>query len=443
MTKIKTCLLIITYCLNITLAANTNQNNLDIKTWELDSGMKVAFVAEHNNIVNIKLAFDAGASRDSNSYGIANMTSNLLELGSKGLTAKEIAENFESVGAIFASSTYKDFVVLSLQTLAATKYFDPATTTFIKVASSPAFPAAEITRIKDHTITQIKLQNENPQTLAFHKFFASAYNNHPYGHATSGNENTIHAITTAQINDFYNNHYTSANATLVIVGDLSFNDAKNLATKINNALPAGTKLQPIKMAKLNQGGKNNIAYPSQQSSLVFGHVAISPNNQDHYALTLAEYILGGGMDSRLSSVIREQKGLVYNVSSFFIPLKARGPFIVMLQTKAESTADATNATTPVITDFVNSGVSTAELATAKNVIVSTYFDKFTTNNKIANAIMRQLIYNMPQNYLNNYATNINAVTLDEINIAIKKHILLANSSYVTVGPQIITTKVEI
>ena len=441
MTRLKTCLLIITCCLNVALAANTEQNNLDIQSYTLDSGMKVAFVAQPNKIVNIRLAFDAGASRDNNSYGIANITNNLLELGSDGMTAKEIAENFESVGAIFSSNTYKDFAVLSLQTLAATKYFETATTTFIKVASSPSFLSTAITREKDHTITQIKLQNENPKTIAFNKFFASIYADHPYGHPTTGNEKTIKAITAEQINAFYKNHYSSANATLVIVGDLSFAAAKNLATKINDALPRGEKPKPIKMAKINQDGHAKITYPSKQSSLAFGHVATTPNDPDNYALTLAEYILGGGMDSRLSTVIREQKGLVYNVSSFFIPLKARGPFLVTLQTKAESIEEATTSTAPVITEFVNHGVSATELATAKNVLITSSFDTFTTNNKIASAVMRQIIYNMPQNYLNNYAARINAVTLNELNAAIKKHILLADNFYVTVGPEL--TKKEL
>ena len=55
--------------------------------------------------------------------------------------------------------------------------------------------------------------------------------------------------------------------------------------------------------------------------------------------------------------------------------------------------------------------------------------------------MRQIIYNMPQNYLNNYAARINAVTLNELNAAIKKHILLADNFYVTVGPEL--TKKEL
>ena len=430
MNKIKICLLICGF--NLALATS---NNLDIKTWALDSGMKVSFVPEHNKIVNLRLVFDAGASRDNNTYGIANITSNLLELGSNDMSAKEIAESFENVGAIFGSSTYKDFSSLSLQTLAAKKYFDPATATFIKVASTPTFPEAEITRIKDQIITSIKLENENPRDMAFKKFFASIYNNHPYGHASAGTEETVNAITATQIRDFYKSHYTAANAKLIIVGDLSTKEAENLANKVSSALPKGSALKPIATAELNPASKNNIDYPSKQSSLVLGHVAITPNDPDYYALTLAGYILGGGMDSRLSSVIREEKGLVYNVSSYFIPLKARGAFVVTLQTKAESTTEATAATTPVIAKFIKDGVSEAELETAKNVIITSSFDKFTTNSKIASAVTQQLIYDKPEDYLNNYADNIRAVTLEAINSAIKKHILPISNAYVTVGPK--------
>lgn len=420
------------FILSFTLASG---ENLDIKTWQLDSGMQVAFVEEHNKIVNIEIAFDAGASRDSDHYGIANLTSSLIDMGADDMNAQDIAESFENVGAIFGASTYKDFSSLSLQTLAQKEYFTPATKTFTKIISEPSFPADEIARAKDQVITAIGIADENPQTVATKKFFTSIYKDHPYGHASSGTKESVNAITKADIEDFYHSHYTSANASLVIVGDLSQQEAEKLAGSIDSALAKGTKLEPLPKAIPNEPGKYHIQYPSAQSSVVFGHVAISPNDPDQYALGLAGYILGGTMDSRLHKVIREEKGLVYGVSSYFATLRAGGAFIVSLKTKAETTSEATEATTPVIAEFIAGGVSETELATAKNVITTSYFDTFTTNSKIAGALISQMIYKRPTDYLNNYAKNIRAVTLDDINAAIKKHILPKSNAYVTVGPK--------
>ena len=73
---------------------------LDIQTWNTPNGVKVLFVENHElPMIDVRLVFKAGSSRDGEQYGISSLVSGLLVEGTGDRSAEQIAAEFESVGA--------------------------------------------------------------------------------------------------------------------------------------------------------------------------------------------------------------------------------------------------------------------------------------------------------------------------------------------------------
>ena len=425
--------LIITFSLGICFAADA-ASLFNVEKWIAASGMKVSFVKVPNKIINIELIFDAGAARDGKNYGLASLTSSLIDAGGATLSLDQIANSFDSVGAIYGSRISKDYATISLQSAVGHGYFTKAFSTFLDVIAIPNFSDKDLNRAKNQTLQYIKVMQQDPEKVAFQEFFHELYQDHPYGHLKYGELETVKALTKKSVQSFYGDYYAAANSSLVIVGDLDINDAKQISAKIDAALPSG-KPAPLQELAVSKGAKHkNIAHSSTQSTLIFGKLGITPNNEDLFPLKLASHILGGGMRSRLSEDIREKQGLVYGIYSAFIPMKLIGPYFITMQTKALQTNTANKGVHNVVDNFVANGVTAIEVSQAKNVINSSFYAQFTTNAGIASALASQLFYDLPEDYLLTYADNLNKVSLDDVNKAITKYMSLNNSSSIIVGP---------
>ena len=250
MQKIFKPVLIIIFSLGICFASDA-PNLFNVEKWVATSGMKVSFVKVPNKIINIKLIFDAGSARDGKNYGLAALTSSLVDAGGATLSLDQIANSFDSVGAIWGSSISKDYATISLQSAVGHGYVEKAFSIFIDVIAAPNFSDKDFNRAKDQTMQSIKIMQQDPEKVAFQQFFHELYQGHPYGHLKYGSLETVKALTKKDVESFYRNYYAAANASLVIVGDVDISDAKHIAAKIDEALPAGEPAPVQKLAVSN------------------------------------------------------------------------------------------------------------------------------------------------------------------------------------------------
>jgi zinc protease len=154
-----------------------------------------------------------------------------------------------------------------------------------------------------------------------------------------------------------------------------------------------------------------------------GHIGISRENPDHYAVMIMNYILGGGgFSSRLMDNIRDNKGLAYSVHSMFVAQKEPGSFTVSIQTKNESANEVIAETFGEIRRIQNEIVSEKELADAKAYLTGNFPLKMDTSAKIAGMLTSIELYNLGLDYPQKYPGLINAVTREEIQRVAKKYL---------------------
>lgn len=414
------------FFLSLTLAlwhANISHALMPIERFQTKQGVPVIFYqAMDIPMVNISLAFRAGAAYDGQQYGLSTLTTRLLNQGNDGLSADELANLLGETGAQFSSENNLDMVVLHLKTLTETVPYTKATSLFRRIVKQPDFPEKAFIREKNQQIMAIKQALESPDEIANQTFFRALYQTHPYAHPVNGDFNTLQNIQLADVRQFHKRYFVRQNAILVIVGALKREDAEVLAEQITQDIPKGKKAPRIPKAKLLRKSMDiRVPFSSSQTSIRLGQLGITHHDPDYFPLLVGNYVLGGGaLVSRLAEELREKRGLTYGVNSQFIPLPATGPFMVGFSTKGEQASMAESLTRDTLTTFVETGPNEAELQAAKQYLIGSFPLSIANNQNMASILLKIAFYELPENYLETYQNHVAAVSVSDIQAAFKK-----------------------
>ncbi len=399
--------------------------NVNIQHWQTSQGSRVYFVQTPSlPMVDLRVTFDAGSARDGGQFGLAALTSALLDTGAGDWNADEIANRFEAVGAIFSSGVSEDMAWLSLRSLTEKALFDDAITTFQTILTQPRFNQDDFQREKSRTLAGLKHREESPGALAGIAFQKALYHDHPYAHPEEGMLDTVSAFQASDLTTFYKKYYVSANAIVVIVGDLQLRQAEQLAEKLMAGLPVGEKPAEIPPVGLPaKAASQHIAFPSSQTHVLSGMPGVHRKDPDYFTLYVGNYILGGGsLVSKLFDEVREKRGLAYSASSQFVPLYREGPFIMSLQTRNDQTGQAIAVMNATLNDFIKNGPTEAELLAAKKNITGGFALRTDNNSKVTEYVTMIGFYQQPLDYLDQFPAKVDAVTVENIKDAFQRRI---------------------
>ena len=375
--------------------------------------------------------------------GLANITADLLTEGTTTRSASQISEEEDFIGASLSSSGGIDNASASLKVL--TKDRSKGFELLADILINPSFPEGEIERAKSQIKAGIISKADDPATIAAEAFNESLFGNHPYSRPLEGTIKSLDNIKKEHIVDFHRQFYLPNNTVLTVVGDIDKRSLKKLLHRYFGKWKQGdmTFTQREKVAPLKEKKVKIIHKDITQANVQLGHLGLKRSDPDFYAAYVMNYILGGGgFVSRLMTEIRDNKGLVYGVYSYFNALTEVGPFKVGLQTKNESAKEAVEEVRRQIKELVNEGVTEKELRDAKDYIIGSFPLKFTTNQKIANYLSYIEIHKLGLDYLDKFPKLIEQLTVKDINEAAKKYLDADNYLLVIVGNKEKIGKVE-
>lgn len=406
------------------LMAWTVQAAPHIETWQTDNGARVMFVrTDALPMVDIEVRFDAGSARDGKAWGVAAMTNALLDTGTRQHDEEAIAEGFNRLGARFGVDVGRDSASLSLRVLTRPEIMQPAVALFTEVLSAPTFPQEPFERVRTNTLTALKVAETKPGVVAGRLFWQTLYAGHPYGHPVSGTPETVAALSRDQIEAFYRRHYVARNGQITLVGDLTRAEAEALANRIMGALPAGEKAPPLPEPKpLKQAERREKPFVSSQTYLYLGQVGVKRGDPDYYALFLGNHLLGGaGFSSLLMEEVREKRGLVYGVYSYFVPLRVPGPWILSLSTKNTSADEAEQVVRKTLAQFMK-GIDAEKLQAIKDNLLGGWPLRFDSNAEILGYASMIGFYGLPLDYLSRFPEAIRKLDVKAVLDAWRRHI---------------------
>jgi zinc protease len=367
-------------------------------------------------IVKVVVAIKAGSVLDPPSRaGLSNLTADLLNEGTAKRTSAQISDEIEFVGGRLSISGGRDYVTVSLTVLK--KDVKLGFDLLSDIIMNPAFRQSEIDRRKAIIKSSIIRQKEDPGAVASKAFLKAAYGEHPYGRPVEGTEEATDAVTRSDIVDFHDRFYVPNNAIMAVAGDISLESTKSLINRYFSdwhkkdlpgaTVPAPRPLEGPKVIKINR----NIT----QANIVFGHLGIKRDNPDYYAVSVMNYILGGGgFASRLMDNIRDNRGLSYDVHSRFSADRYAGSFQVELQTKNTSANAAVGEIFRELKRMRTEPVTDRELSGAKSYLTGSFPLRIDSINKTAAFLIAVEFYGLGLDYMDRYGGHINAVTKEDV-----------------------------
>lgn len=410
---------------------------LQVHYWQSPGGAKIYFVpTEHLPIIDLMVNFDAGSSRDGKLPGISRLATLATKEGTTKLEANEIAERFESSGAIFNVDNDIDKASFSLRALS-TSNFSPLVELLANVVATPKYSPASVDRIKQQMLTMLAKEQQDPNRIAHKEYIKTIFENHPFALGAKISEDSINSIKNSDLSDFNKKYFVESNAIITIVGGLHRNKAKELANIILASLPKGNKPEPLPKAHMNNTEVvKRIYFPSKQTHIYIGEPGISQKDDESYALQIVNDILGGPtFNARLFAKVREELGLAYSIYSRISRLQENGHFYINMQTKAEKTEVALEEIHKVLHEFVETGPSDSEIELAKQHLIGGFPLKLASNSSIIREVSNAAFYNLPFDYFDSYVDKIRNLDNDYIRKVLREKLHPANMSLIIVGEQ--------
>ena len=390
----------------------------------LDNGATL-LVAERPGIpmVVMTILLKTGAAADPDGKaGLANLTAVLLTRGTKKHSAQALAEELDFLGASLAVDADYETTTISLTTL--TKNLEPALGLLSEVLISPTFPEPELERKRKEIKGGLRSREEEPGWVAHKAFVEKLYPHHPFGRLVEGQPTTLDTLTQAEVKKFHQTYYRPNNAIIALAGEISQEQAVNLLrTQFAGWQPADIPRLVWPDSQQPSAERVTLDKKVSQANVILGHAGIARANPDYYTVQVMNYILGGGgFGSRLMDKIREELALVYSVSSGFTARKHPGPFMVGLQTKNASAAQAVEESVQVIRRFIEQGASKEELAAAKAYLINSFPLRLVSNRDVAALLPVMEFYELGLDYPDRYPDLIGQVTLEQVHNAAKTYL---------------------
>jgi zinc protease len=187
---------------------------------------------------------------------------------------------------------------------------------------------------------------------------------------------------------------------------------------------------------LAKAQNTSIAFESAQAHVFIGQVGIAREHPDYLALTVGNYVLGGGgFVSRLTEQVREKRGLSYSVYSYFGAWQQAGPFTVGLQTRPDQAQQAVKVATDVVADFVKNGPTDKELKAAKDFLIGGFALRLDSNRKLMDNLSNIAWYELPLDYLDTWTAQVDKLTTKDIQQAFARNLQPERMVTVILGAQ--------
>lgn len=335
-----------------------------IRAQTLGNGMQVVTEAMPDaHSVTIGFWVDAG-SRDETpeEAGASHFLEHLLFKGTDTRSAHSIAEDIEAVGGDMNAFTTKEYTAFY------TRLIDEDLELGLDILSdimwAPAFRPEEIDAERQVILEEISMHEDEPSDLVHELFHEALYPGHPLGREVLGERATITAMTRAQIDGYFTARYRPPSIVVAATGNLDHESVvagidRRFAGRPGSAparsLPA---LQPVRPIVVE-------SRPTEQAHLVVGMRSLARDDDDRFALTILNQILGGGMSSRLFQEIREKRGLVYSVFSYRAAYEESGALAVYAGTAPARAHQVLALIDTELDRLASEPVTDRELAVAK------------------------------------------------------------------------------
>jgi predicted Zn-dependent peptidase len=404
----------------------------------LSNGLPVWVVEQHEvPLVQVNLLVMAGSGADpAGKFGVASLTAAMLDEGAGSKTTLQIADEIEFLGA--ALDTTSSFDASGVRLNVPRARLQDALPVMADVALRPTFPQEELERLRQERLTALLQAKDDPASVGPLAFSRILYGPaHRYGTAALGTETTLKAFTTEDLRAFHAAVFRPANATIVVVGDVTADSLMpQLEQHFGSWRAAGTQAVPPTVPVAPQPEASQIYIVdmpgAEQSVIRMGWVGVARSTPDYFPLQVLNTVLGGSFTSRLNQNLREKNGYAYGASSGFDMRLSAGPFSARANVQTDKTSEALREFFNEL-DAITRPIPAEELDKAKNFVALGFPSQFETIGDLSARLEDLIVYKLADTYFEEYVANIRRVTPEAVQKAAAAYIQPARFAIVVVG----------
>jgi len=387
------------------------------QTFTLANGLKVYVVPDHAlPVLSASVVSRAGSeSNPEGKAGLATLTAQTMGEATTSMDMKALADAQERIGTRIGVAASMDGASGSMTVL--TNHAHEGMKLFSDVIESPALNDADLDRLRKQRLIAIQQETDNVQAMMNRVGPLLVWGNTPYGASSQGTTGSVQSLTLDDAKKFYGAHYGPKDSALVLVGDVTLEQARQLATEYFSkwsgtasaaaTLPAAPTLGATHVVIVDKPG-------APQTALGAFGVGVPADFPEMQTLQVMNYTLGGSFASRINMNLREQHGYTYGASSGFRAYREGGTFIAGGLVRTDVTGPAAKELMSEIRKFPASPSTEAELKQAKDASMQSLPGQFETTQAIANSMTNLFLLNRPPNYYAMLPAKYRAVTAADV-----------------------------
>jgi zinc protease len=431
----KTFLALFVLILFIPACGQAREKFLDIHEITSPGGIKAWLVEDHSvPVIALQFSFKgAGAANDpAAKQGLARMASNTMDEGAGDLDSQTFQKELRDRVISLYFNTGRDHFGGTLKTLRTNK--DRAFELLQMALTKPRFDEEPLERMRRANQGRIRSALSDPEWMAARILNDVAFTGHPYAQNSGGTLSTLESITRDDLQTFLT---TLSKDRLVIsaAGDITAEELAASLDQIFGGLPATAPPSDIpSLIQQNQGQVFLYEQDIPQTVIEMMQPGIDIRDPDYQAAQVMNFILGSsGFGSRLTRVVREERGLTYGIYSYFSNMDKYDGLAVSTSTQSPNVGTVLELIKAEWSKIREVPVSAEELKNAKSYLIGSLPLSLTSTDSIAGLLLSLQADNLPIDYLDQRETAIRNTTVEDVQRVAQRLLDPAGFTTVLVG----------
>lgn len=397
-------------------------------------GIRAWLVEDHNiPFVALEIRFKGGTSLDlPGKRGATNLMAATLEEGAGDMDALAFATARDSLAAQISFGSDEDGVSVSAQIL--TEVREQGLDLLRQALVNPRFDDDAVERVKGQVLAGLRAAEQDPGAIAEKLGRARSFPDHPYGTLGDGTQESVAAMTRADVIAAHKGAIARDRIYVAAAGDISAQELGEILDRLLGDLPEAGSPMPPRATLTEAGGVMIHRFPGPQSVVRFGHGGIAFDDPDYFAASLMNDVLGGGrFSARLMTEVREKRGLTYGIGTGIAAHDLAEEYLGQFSASNDKVAEAIAVIRDEWARMARDGVTQEELMTAKTYVTGSYPLRFDGNAQIASILVGMQLLGLPPDYPKTRNDRVNAVTLEDVRRVAARIVRPENLFFLVVG----------
>ena len=363
--------------------------------------------------------------------GASHFLEHLLFKGTDQRSARQIAEAVDSVGGEMNAFTAREHTAYYARLPYAR--LDVGLEILADVLTEPALRPAEVEAERQVIVEEILMNLDAPEDRVHTALSVAVFGDHPLGREVLGDLTTVEAITRDDIAHFFHRWYRPATMVITVAGRLDHDEV--VATVAAGGLGGGTGGEvPVRMSPAPPRVSTVVERDdTEQAHLCLGWRSLSNHDDDRWAMSVANQVLGGGMASRLFQEVREERGLAYSVYSHPTAFEDSGYLTIYCGTAPKRARESLRVIDGVVAAMLADGITYAELAVATGYLEGSMLLGLEDSGGRMGRLGRSLMSRRHITTVDEHVARIRAVTTDDV-ARVLRRVFEAPRALAAVGP---------